>query len=197
MFEPEYPITAEDARSKRVGDRLNLDGTDVLINLVSRSRIYRIEGQGSGRRGRRGHRRLFFNAQGGSTRIVVSWTGENVECYRGMDVSFAMIRKSFNLDTTIAEKFTTSLIRQKQRSSFFKGGTILIWIILVGALGLIAYEIFRPKTPPYTPAFSPAANAPATLKPGATVSMKGFAWQIRRHVLVEIGQVQVRRELQR
>src|SRR5436190_8171377 len=47
LFEPEYPITAEDARSKRVGDRLNLDGTDVIINLVSRSRIYHIEGQGA------------------------------------------------------------------------------------------------------------------------------------------------------
>ena len=137
LFEPEYPITAGDARSKRIGDQLNLDGTDVLINLVSRSRIYHIEGQGAEGEDV-GDMADYFNAQGGGTRIVVSWTGEEVECYRGMDVSFAMVGKSFNLDPTIAGKFTASLIRQNQRSSFFKGGVILIWIILVGALGLRA-----------------------------------------------------------
>src|SRR6266542_787165 len=39
MFEPEYPITAEDAATKRVGDPLNLDGTDVHVTLVDKSRV--------------------------------------------------------------------------------------------------------------------------------------------------------------
>jgi hypothetical protein len=193
LFEPEYPITAEDARSKRVGNQLNLDGTDVVINFVSRSRIYHIEGQGAEGEDV-GDIADYFNAQGGATRIVVSWTGEEVECYRGMDVSFKSVRNAFQLDPTIAENFTTSLIRQKQRSSLFKGGMILIWVILATALGVIAYDIFKPKRFSNPLAFMQAPIPPASLKPGATVSVKGTPWQIRRHVLVEIAQIGLRFE---
>ena len=35
LFEPEYPMTAADAATKHVGDRLNLTGEDVRITLRS------------------------------------------------------------------------------------------------------------------------------------------------------------------
>src|SRR5450631_4015278 len=43
MFEPECPITAADAATKRVGDRINLTGEDVRITVRSSSRVYHIE----------------------------------------------------------------------------------------------------------------------------------------------------------
>jgi len=191
LFEPENPIPAEDARSKRVGDRLNLEGTDVLITLVSRSRIYHIEGQGA--EGEQvGDVADYFNAQGGVTRIVVSWTGEEVECYRGMDVSFTAVRKAFDLEPKAAAQFASSLTRQKQVSSFFKGGMIFIWVVLAIALGFIGFDIFRPKNE--VPALVKAGVPAQPLKPGTTGTLKGAAWQVRRHVLVEIAQVGLRFE---
>src|SRR5512140_1847742 len=41
-FDPQFPITAEDAATRRVGDQLNLDGTDVSVTLVDKSRVYYI-----------------------------------------------------------------------------------------------------------------------------------------------------------
>ena len=45
QFQPQYPLTAEDAATQEVGDQLNLEGTDVRVSLVETSRIYFIEGQ--------------------------------------------------------------------------------------------------------------------------------------------------------
>src|SRR5260370_14123426 len=44
MFEPARGLSAEDAATKRVGDTLDLDGTNVRVTLVRRSRIYHVEG---------------------------------------------------------------------------------------------------------------------------------------------------------
>ena len=38
LFEPEYPMTAADAATKRVGDQLNLDGRDVRAPGAARGR---------------------------------------------------------------------------------------------------------------------------------------------------------------
>jgi hypothetical protein len=193
LFEPEYPITAADARSKRVGDQLNLEGTDVRITFVSRSRIYHIEGQGA--EGEEvGDVADYFNAQGGVTRIVVSWTGEEVECYRGMDISFAGVRKAFNLDPKIAARFAGTLTRQKQLSSFFSGGMIFIWVLLAGAIGLIAYDALRPRAFSDVPALIRTSPPAPGLKPGASGTLNGATWGVRRHVLVEIAQVGLRYE---
>ena len=35
LFDPEYPMTAADAATKRVGDRLNLTGDDVRVTFRS------------------------------------------------------------------------------------------------------------------------------------------------------------------
>src|SRR5579863_192147 len=45
MFDPEFELPAEDAATKRVGDVVNLDGTNAKVTLVQESRIYSIEGQ--------------------------------------------------------------------------------------------------------------------------------------------------------
>jgi len=82
IFEPENPMSAEDAASKRVGDQLNLEGTEVRVTLVNESRICHIEGEGA--EGEEvGDVAHYFNAQGGNTKIVVSWTGEEVESFEG------------------------------------------------------------------------------------------------------------------
>jgi len=65
MFEPECPISAADAATKQVGDRINLTGEDVRITVRSSSRVYHIE-QGAGSV-ELGDVANYFNAQAGMT----------------------------------------------------------------------------------------------------------------------------------
>jgi hypothetical protein len=96
MFEPEYPMTAADAATKRVGDPLNLNGTDVRVTLVDESRVYHIEGQAP-EGVEVGDAAHYFNAEAGDTMQVVSWTGDEVEYYRGMDLPRGAVASAFNL----------------------------------------------------------------------------------------------------
>jgi hypothetical protein len=96
MFEPEYPMTAADAATKRVGDRLNLTGTDVRVTLLDTSRVYRIEGQAP-EGVEVGDVAHYFNAEAGGIMQVVSWTGEEVEFYNGVNLSRGVVNSAFNL----------------------------------------------------------------------------------------------------
>jgi hypothetical protein len=96
LFDPEYPMTAADAATKRVGDRLNLTGTDVRVTLVDSSLVYHIEGQAP-EGVEVGDEANYFNAEAGSIMQVVSWTGEEVEFYNGMNLASGVVNAAFNL----------------------------------------------------------------------------------------------------
>ena len=96
LFEPEFVMTAEDAATKRVGDQLNLDGHDVRVTLVDETRVYHIEGEAP-EGVELGDVAHYFNAEAGSRMVVVSWTGEEVEYYRGVTVAPAMTAKLASL----------------------------------------------------------------------------------------------------
>ena len=96
LFDPEYPITAADAATKRLGDHLNLTGTDVQVTLRDTSRVYRIEGTPPAglQVGDTAH---YFNAEAGDLMQVVSWTGDEVECYNGVNLARSVVMSAFNL----------------------------------------------------------------------------------------------------
>jgi hypothetical protein len=96
LFDPEYPMTAADAATKRVGDHLNLTGTDVRVTLVDTSLVYHIEGQAP-EGVEVGDVANYFNAEAGGIMQVVSWTGEEVEFYNGVNLAGGMVNAAFNL----------------------------------------------------------------------------------------------------
>ena len=96
LFEPEYPLTAADAATKRVGDSLNLTGDDVRVTFRGSSRVYRIEGQAA-EGVEVGDAAEYFNAETGQLMQVVSWTGDEVEFYNGANLSRGIIASAFNL----------------------------------------------------------------------------------------------------
>src|SRR5262245_47022815 len=89
-------MTAADAASKRIGDRLNLEGHDVRVTLVDETRVYHIEGEAP-EGVEVGDVAHYFNAEAGSRMFVVSWTGNEVECFRGVTLSVARIASAFHL----------------------------------------------------------------------------------------------------
>ena len=90
-------MTAEDAATKSVGDPLNLDGTDVRVTFRQTSRIYHIEGTAPDGE-HVGSVADYFNAESGNVMQVVSWTGSEVEFYRGLTVASGMVAVAFSLD---------------------------------------------------------------------------------------------------
>ena len=96
MFEPEYPMTAADAATKRVGDSLNLTGTDVRVTLLDTSRVYRIEGKAPDGV-EVGDVANYFNAETGEVMQVISWTGDEIEFFNGVKLSSEVVNSAFNL----------------------------------------------------------------------------------------------------
>lgn len=96
LVEPENPITAAEAAAKQVGDWLNLTGTSLMVTFQGSSKIYQIEGQAA--EGEKlGDVAKYFNAEAGGALLVVSWTGDEVEVYNGLNLAPGVIATAFNL----------------------------------------------------------------------------------------------------
>jgi len=96
LFEPQFPLSPEEAADKRVGDPVNLDGTELRVMFRQTSHIYHVEGiapEGE----QVGSVARYFNAESGDVMQVVSWTGRELEFYRGLTVAAAMVAVAFDL----------------------------------------------------------------------------------------------------
>ena len=113
LFELEFPMSASDAAAKRVGDRINLEGTHVRISLVDESRVYHIEGDAP-EGVELGDVAKYFNAQFGRDMIVVSWTDDEVEYYRGKDLDPRLV----GLHSTYTRRSSPISMRLRAAASF-------------------------------------------------------------------------------
>jgi hypothetical protein len=192
MFDPDYPMTAGDAATKRIGDRLNLNGTDVRVTLVETSHVYRIEGKAP--EGIEvGAEANYFNAEAGDIIQVVSWTGEEVEFYDGVNLSRGLVNAAFKLPQEpggllgLSKNFSSSSGSGSDNYTSglkFAGQIVcvffLFWLIFGRNMSCSAnYE-------------ASAANHFAADTPSLAVGMTG-KWQdknyhITAHALVEIAQ---------
>ena len=117
LFEPEFLMSASEAAAKRVGDRINLEGTHVRISLVDESRVYHIEGDAP-EGVELGDVAKYFNAQSGKDMIVVSWTDDEVEYYRGKDLDSGLVAAAFDIQKAEFSSFASS-----SGSSFLSSGS--------------------------------------------------------------------------
>jgi hypothetical protein len=191
MFEPEFPMTAADAATKREGDQLNLNGRDVRVTLVDSSRVYSIEGRAP-EGVEVGDVANYFNAEAGAAMQVVSWTGEEVEYYNGLNLTRGMVDAAFNLPR---QTMTSKL------SSAAWGGSAsedqgINWSFAVKAFVVIGFLFFflfgyklscsashesRPVTRQYA--------VPPPLMIGATGRWTEKNFRITAHAAIEIGEV--------
>ena len=178
MFEPEFELPAEDAATKRVGDIVNLDGVDVTVTLVQESRIYVIDGQAP--EGQRvGSRANYFNAEAGSKMIVVSWTGKEMEYYKGVTISAGMVASAFNLPAGQLLKFGGG-----------SSGTDVAKVLVPVLIGLFLFIWLLTNIPSGsrepTVVIHPAPSSPLAV--GNSGSLNGMHYQIVGHAQVEIAE---------
>ena len=190
MFEPQFPITSADAATKRVGDPLNLDGTDVRVTLLDSSRVYHIEGQAPEGEDV-GDRAQYFNAEAGDTMIVVSWTGDEVECYRGVTISASTVAKAFDLpliSLRSLSNFSLSGAAPLARSSLsipVAAGIILSLIFLLAIVSTIS--LLRTRTATIARMAAPDAH----LLLGSAGKIDGKNYTVVSDALVELNEVGV------
>src|ERR1039458_1501750 len=155
MFEPVCPMTAADAATKREGDPLDLDGTHMFVRLVSKSRVYHIEGKAP-EGVALGDVAHYFNAVAGNTMIVVSWTGQEVEFYRGLDLSPTTVSAAFNVRLVNFSRLFRAPGASRQLSGLV--------VVLVVALVLVIVMLVRNL------AFIPIRRPPPNLRTGSPAS---------------------------
>jgi hypothetical protein len=183
MFEPEFELPAEDAATKRVGDVVNLDGVDVTVTLVQESRIYLIDGTAP--EGQKvGSRANYFNAEAGYKMIVVSWTGKEMEYYKGVTISAGMVASAFNLPVGQLLKFNVV-------GGGGYSGTDIRKVLVPVLIGLFLFIWLLTKIPSGNrePAvvIHPAPASPLSV--GSSGSLNGTHYQIVGHAQVEIAKV--------
>ena len=165
-------MTAEEAATKRVGDPLNLDGTDVRVTLVDESRVYHIEGEAP-EGVEVGDVAHYFNAGGGEHMVVVSWTGDEVECYHGVNLSQSIVAAAFNVRLP-------AFSSQCRRAALAL--TALATKVIVGAVVAIivfaGYCAFFPKHRP--PAVIKTSAPPSRLMTGSAGRLQGKEFRIQR-----------------
>lgn len=201
MFAPEYALTAAEAARKRIGDRINLEGTDARITLVDESRVYYIEGDAP-EGVELGDVANYFNARLGKDMIVVSWSGEEVEYYRGKDITGGLVATAFGLR---AQDFNRLLSSSGGKASAFGAsdfssssfsGEAEIWskrvlqVLVIVVIGAIFFATKTSCRSHRRPAPIAKISAPASpLAYGSEGTFEGNTWRIRAHSVVEVSEV--------
>jgi len=190
MFEPVEPMTAAEAARKKVGDPVNLNGKSIAITLVGQSRVYHIEGTAP-EGVEVGDVANYFNADTGVEMQVASWTGNEIEFYRGIDVSVDDVASGFNLPV---EKLTGGGLALAETGSDAETSPSivpkLIPVIILGVVGLIMFTSYSSsRKPRLVPVPQKQQTPPARLSAGASGTLNGQVCSVTGHAVVAIARV--------
>jgi hypothetical protein len=186
LFEPASPLTPQEALAKQVGDTVNLDGQPMRVTLLDQSHVYHIEGEAP-EGVEVGDVARYFNAEGRGKMIVVSWTGDEVEFYHGMNLPRGAVAAAFGL---ARETPSFSLGSRTGSSGVFRWVPRLAGVLVVLVAIFAIYASCGPHRPRGTP---PKPKSPASrLAVGWAGTLDGQTYRISRQAVVEVAEVGLR-----
>jgi hypothetical protein len=184
LIDPAIPLTAADVAGKRVGDPVDFGEGTFHVTCVDESRVCAIEGEAP-EGVERGDIAHYFNAESGNKMIVVSWTGDEVEIYRGVTLPAHAIASAFGVSAVpfgaLRHLSETSDDGSKKRS----GISALVVVVIV--LGLIVK--LRSGWTPSERAERPPELPPAQLSVGRQGKLDGAQYRITGHAVIEVARV--------
>lgn len=194
LFDPEYPMTAADAATKSVGDRINLAGGEVRVTFRGSSKVYYVEGRAPEGEDV-GKSAEYFNAGSGSVMQVVSWTGDEVEYYNGLTLTRGLVASAFGLppESLVGEGSRTfsSLSGGGSDSARYTSG--LKFALQAAFVLTLFFVIFgRGFSCSRDRESSPPAKIPAGAPPlavGATGTLFDKDYRVTAHAVVEVAEV--------
>ena len=181
LFAPTDPLTAAEAATKKIGDVISLDGTAAEVSLVSRSRVYHIEGRAP-EGVDIGDVANYFNCDAGPQMVVVSWTGVEVECYRGQTLPTADVVTAFNLPRPASAPVGLADTGSTSTTGLPARGIVGLFGVVVAVL--VGYGVYSSLKPP-----APLPNQPAhivTLTIGATGTLAATAYTVAAHTTIAV-----------
>ena len=181
MFDPDPPLTAAEAASMRVGDPLNVDGTELRVTLRDNSRVYYVEGEPPEGEDV-GTKAEYFNAEAGTAMVVVSWTGDEVEFYHGKTITPMMVGHAFNIPPVGLSEYTPPRGASYAHPSFPFGAIVALGIFIIFLLIFIP-AISSSSRPP---AVVRAAAPSAALTVDRSGKLAGKTYTIVSDALVEV-----------
>jgi len=187
MFEPSMPISLAEAASKRVGDTVNLTGKTLRVTCVDESVVRHIEGAAP-EGVEDGDVARYFNAESGNEMIVVSWTGHELECYRGLTFPSHVVSRAFGLQN-IPDGALSQLSGETPKKTGCPISLLLsiLFIVVVAVFAVPAFRrIIRTRG-------SPEPKLPkAELQAGRTGVLNGAQYRVTGRATVEVGHVGAR-----
>lgn len=186
LFEPLRPIAAREAAERRVGDTIDFGGLHARVTLVDQSVVRHVAGEAP-EGVEVGDVASFFNTEAGERMIVVSWSGEEVECYEGRAISRGTVEQAFGLAAGVSAMQGSaggwsSLLGDWSRGanrSLWIGGLLAVWA-LVNVIG--SCDRGGGWAEPPAKVAAPAAQ----LAPGRTAALGGQTRNVAAHAIVEI-----------
>jgi len=200
--EPSGVWTANEAAAKGVGDPVEIDGMTARVTLVDESRVYFVEGQPP-EGVEAGDVARYFNAMAGNRMYVVSWTGDEVEIFRGMDLPTQAVASAFQFQTrTSPVQLGRSSISSSMTGHPGDSSGWIVKVIVYVLMGVIGFASFRScrsgsRGNAFVPVKPPTPAAP--LVTGASGTLEGKTWRVAGHALVEVrkpGSIHERHEYQ-
>ncbi len=192
LIEPEHPITAAEAAAKRVGDTINLTGDSLRISCVDESRVCEVEGEAP-EGVEEGDVASYFNAESGNQMIVVSWTGGEVEVFRGVQLPGPAVGRAFGISPSEFRAATPSSVQPlpdvpyEDESSSWRGVVVAGCVVAV-IVGIVYWRTTRGGSAVGVSARkTEAPRAKFQISQSADVSKARY--RVSGRALVEIGRV--------
>lgn len=193
-FDPARPLTAAEAAAKHVGERVSLDGVSAEVTVVDESRVYFIEGKAPDWVAV-GDVARYFNAEAGGKMWVVSWTGDEVEYFRGMQLHPGLVAQALRLPETSFRRATGASTVSTGGSggglnvgvtaillTFAVGGFLLFRSLNSGPRYPVTHgPVSHPPSPPSPPVVQPQPAPPPPLTVGTNIVLDGLAYQVITH----------------
>lgn len=192
-LEPRAPITAAEARKKRVGDTVALDGHPTPVTLVDQSRVEYLEGE-IPEGVTVGDIANYFNADAGNRMLVASWTGDEIEFYQGFDLGADEVRQAFGFSDKAdraagvarSQDALAASTRRATRITIVVGAAVLLIVVLAAGL----FSLRKTNRTARAGSNAPAATAGKPvqlLKAGDRLALAGTGWTVADTALAQVG----------
>jgi hypothetical protein len=185
LFDPVQPLTATEAATKRVGDLVNVENRPVEVTFVGQSKVYHIDGRAP--EGEEvGDVANYLNADEGPQMLVLSWTGNEIEFYRGMDVPREDVQRAFSLPNVMPMPSSGAFYESSQDATPASSGLIgkIAMAIIIAVIGFVTYWNWQTNRLTSAPRKIITRTQPLTI--GAAGSLVGTRYKVQGEAIVDI-----------
>ncbi len=193
LLEPAPPMTVAEAARKRIGDQIPFEGRTLRVSCVDESRVCEIEGEAP-EGVELGDIAHYFNAESGNEMIVVSWTGDEVEFYRGLNIPAHAVSSAFGVSAVPSAALSHLHLSNDNEMELANDETATgqrtgKFILAIMIFALTWFGVQRSGCSRTERAEKPLKLPPPELSIGREGKVNGKQYHVTGHAVVEVAHV--------